>query len=117
MKKKRSGTIVIELNHSGIPDDQLKPEEFDEKQLCVLNALDRSFQDKIRRGCPVHVVDMESGEAIARFNSHNVKPSEAEMQFLARSLLDGFLEWRKDPENLKTLEEQTAKKKKKQKNR
>lgn len=111
MKKKQSGTIVIELNHRGIPDAELKPEEFDEQQLAVLNALDIPFQDKIRRGCPVHVVDMETGEAVARFNTHNVKPSDFEMQMLARSLLDRFLEWRQDPENQKKLDDQTAKNK------
>lgn len=111
MKKKQSGTIVLELNHSGIPDAELKPEEFDEQQLAVLNVLDATFQDKIRRGCPAHVVDMETGEAVARFNTHNVKPSDFEMQMLARSLLDRFLEWRKDPENQKKLAEQVAKNK------
>lgn len=108
MKKKQTSTIVMELNHSGIPDSELKPEEFDEQQLAVLNALDSTFQEKIRRGCPIHVVDMKTGEAVARFNIHNVKPSDFEMQMLARSLLDRFLEWRKDPENQKKLEDQIS---------
>ena len=60
MKKEQTGTIVMELNHSGIPDSELMPEEFDEQQLAVLNTLDSSFQEKIRRGCPIHVVDMET---------------------------------------------------------
>lgn len=37
-----------------------------------------------------------------------MKPSDFEMQMLARSLLDRFLEWRKDPENQKKLEDQIA---------
>ena len=109
MKKNKSGTVVIELNHDGIPDDELKAEEFDERQLAVLEALDPEFQEKIKRGCPIDVIDMETNTSIAKFNHQNVKPSDFEMQMLARSILDSFLEWRKDPENQKKLEEQMKK--------
>ena len=103
--KSKPGTIVVELNHSGIPDGELQPEEFSEQQLAVLEQLDPSEQKKIRRGCPIHVVDMETGKAIAIFNEHNVKPSDAEMNLLAKTILDGILKWRQDPENQKLLDE------------
>ena len=35
----------------------------------------------------------------------NVKPTEAEVNLLAKAILDRILEWRKDPEHQKQLEE------------
>ena len=69
MKQKRrpknsNGTVVIEFNHSGIPDDELMPEEFDEQQLAVLAALPPERQEQIRKGCPVAVIDMGSGATL-----------------------------------------------------
>ena len=75
MKKNQSGTIVIELNHSGIPDLELEPEPFDHQQLEVLEALDPALQEKIRKGCPVHVVDMETGEELEmQTDMHELSP-------------------------------------------
>lgn len=103
--KANTGTIVMELNHSGIPDGELQSEEFSKQQLAVLEQLDPTEQKKIRQGCPIHVVDMETGKAIAIFNEHNVKPSEYEMNLLAKTILDGILKWRQDPEHQKLLDE------------
>ena len=87
MKKSRPGTIVMELNHAGIPDSELKPEIFDDRQLTVMSALESRFQDNIRKGYPYTVMDMESGKVLEKFNLHNVKPSESQMNAMARSLL------------------------------
>lgn len=109
MKKKPMGTIVMELNHSGIPDDQLQAEEFDDLQKAVLASLQPEHQEKIRKGYPYTVSDLETGGSV-KFNHHNVKLSETDMGILARSLLDSYREWIKDPENQKKLEEYKAKK-------
>jgi len=101
MKKSRPGTIVMELNHAGIPDSELKPEIFDDRQLTVMSALESRFQDNIRKGYPYTVMDMESGKVLEKFNLHNVKPSESQMNAMARSLLDAFRKWEKRPEDQK----------------
>jgi hypothetical protein len=108
VKKKPTGTIVMELNHSGIPDDQLQPEEFDDLQKAVLTALQPEHQEKIRKGCPYAVSDLETGRSV-KFNQHNVKPSETQMRMLGRALLDSYREWIKDPENQKKMEEYKTK--------
>ena len=87
LKKKHSGTVVIELNHRGIPDEELKPEEFDDHQLAVLAALAPELQEKIRQGCPFSVVDLETDTCIAQFNIKNVKPSESERDDFLRMLI------------------------------
>ena len=86
--KNTSGYAVIELNHGGIPDDQLRAEEFDELQNAVLNALPPERQEPIRQGCPVIVIDMETGDRIAAFNLKNVKPDKYQMESFARGILD-----------------------------
>ncbi|MBQ6347626.1 MAG: hypothetical protein IJI71_08715 [Clostridia bacterium] len=86
--KNTSGYAVIELNHGGIPDDELKPEDFDELQNAVLNALPAERQETIRQGCPVIVINMETGERIAAFNLKNVKPDKYQMESFARGILD-----------------------------
>ena len=86
--KNTSGYAVIELNHGGIPDDQLRPEEFDELQNAVLNALPPERQEPIRQGCPVIVIDMETGDRVAAFNLKNVKPDKYQMESFARGILD-----------------------------
>ena len=95
------GTVVLEFNHSGIPDADLKPEEFTQQQLIVLEQMEPAFQRKIRRGYPVQVLDKQSGDELAAFNMQNVKPTEAEVNLLAKAILDRILEWRKDPEHQK----------------
>lgn len=86
--KNTSGYAVIELNHGGIPDDQLRLEAFDELQNAVLNALPPERQEPIRQGCPVIVIDMETGDRIAAFNLKNVKPDKYQMESFARGILD-----------------------------
>lgn len=113
-EKKQKGTIVMELNHSGIPDDELKPEEFDEHQLAVLAALSPDEQEKIRKGCPVTVVDLETQTSVADFNMKNVRPDKWQMESLARALLPMIQEFYKDPENVKKAAAWKEERKKKQ---
>ena len=87
-RNKTAGTAIIEFNHGGIPDDELKPEEFSEYQLAVLNSLPVERQEPIRRGCPVKVIDMATGNEIASFNMNNVEPTEFQKQMLARALYE-----------------------------
>ncbi len=103
--KNNTGTAVIEYNHSGIPDDQLKPEDFDERQLAVLAALPPARQAQIRKGCPVSVIDLGTGATIADFNLRNVKPSDFEMEMLARGLYESIRKYYSDPENVRKYEE------------
>ena len=51
-KKEHSGTIVIEYQHSGIPNKKLKSETFDDYQLAVLAELKPELQEKIRQVYP-----------------------------------------------------------------
>ena len=100
--KNASGYAVIELNHGGIPDDELKAEEFDELQNAVLNSLPTERQEPIRQGCPVIVINMETGERIATFNMKNVKPDKYRMESFARGILDMMMKdmaAKKDKEN------------------
>ena len=99
------GTVVLEFNHSGIPDKDLKPEVFTQQQLTVLEQMEPALQKKIRRGYPVSVLDKQNGDELAAFNMQNVKPTEAEVNLLAKAILDRILEWRKEPEHQKQLEE------------
>lgn len=50
--KNRPGYMVVELNHSGIPDKDLAPEEFSPLQEQVLAGLDAHIQDKGAQGLP-----------------------------------------------------------------
>ncbi len=99
MKKKTiQGTVILELRHDGIPDSELQPEEFDELQLAVLNTLSPNIQASIRRGCPIKVIDVESGQDIA-FNMKNVVLSEYQIQSLAKNVYDSMMRYMSDPEN------------------
>ena len=109
MKQKRkpknsNGTVVIEFNHSGIPDDELRPEEFDEQQLAVLAALPPERQEQIRKGCPVAVIDMGSGATLATFNRKNIVLTEYQKKELARSVYEAAQRFYSDPENVKKYE-------------
>ena len=109
MKQKRkpknsNGTVVIEFNHSGIPDDELMPEEFDEQQLAVLAALPPERQEQIRKGCPVAVIDMGSGATLATFNRKNIVLTEYQKKELARSVYEAAQRFYSDPENVKKYE-------------
>lgn len=105
MKNKSDGTAIIELNHRGIPDDELQPEEFNARQLQVLKALPPERQAQIRRGCPVKVVDLDTGEEVAAFNMMNVALSEFDMEMLARSLYKAAERYFSNPENMARYEE------------
>ena len=104
-RKEQSGTVIIEHNHGGIPDSKLKPEKFDEWQESVLATLSSELQKKIRRGCPVSVVDLSTGAAIATFNRKNVAITKREAESFARSILESMQEYFKDPENEKKYQE------------
>lgn len=103
-RKESKGMTLIEFNHSGIPDDALKPEKFTDYQLAVLNALPPERQEPIRRGCPVSVVDLATGNKIATFNMHNIVPSEFEMKQLAESVYKAAECYFQDPEHVKEYE-------------
>ena len=102
--KNRPGYMVIQFNHSGIPDKNLKPETFLPEQEMILSKLDAHIQAEIRKGCPVAVVDSEFSQKIAKFNMGNVKPSQFDIDMLARSLLPKIKEFYADPENVRKAE-------------
>lgn len=104
-RRKQDGYAVIEFTHAGIPDDQLRPEEFNEHQIEVMNALEPKFQDQIRRGIPIGVMDVETGEDIESFNRKNVVPSETQLNSLARVLYREIQEFYKNPENVKNMKQ------------
>ena len=91
MRKEPTGYAVIEFNHSGIPDNELKPEEFTPRQEAVLRALQKDRQAQIRRGCPVAVIDMATGDRIESFNMKNVAPSEFQKTNLAEPCTRQFI--------------------------
>lgn len=103
--KNRPGYMVVELNHSGIPDKDLAPEEFSPLQEQVLAGLDAHIQEKVRRGCSIAVVDLESSERVCEFNIGNVKPSQLDLEMLARNLLPKIQEFYADPKNVQKFEE------------
>lgn len=102
--KNSSETVVIEFNHCGIPDDELKPEEFDAQQLAVLAALPPERQEQIRKGCPVAVLDIGSGATLATFNRKNIALTEYQKESLARSVYEAAQRFYSDPENVKKFE-------------
>ena len=103
-RKEPKGTTIIEFNHCGIPDDELKPEEFNDYQLAVLKALSPERQAPIRRGCPVSVIDLATGNQIAAFNMHNVAPSELQKKQLGKAVYEAMQRYFQDPENVKKYE-------------
>jgi len=98
-KSKTTGTAIIEFNHGGIPDDKLHPEVFSEYQSAVLNSLPSERQEPIRRGCPVKVIDLDTGDVIAAFNMKNVEPTKFQKQMLARALYESMQRYFSNPEN------------------
>ena len=83
--KNRPGYMVVELNHSGIPDKDLAPEEFSPLQEQVLAGLDAHIQEKVRRGCPIAVVDLESSERVCEIQEFYADPKNVQK----------FEEWKK----------------------
>ena len=104
-KEKASGYVVIELNHSGIPDEKLKPETFSPHQEAVLAALPPERQEAIRRGCPVIVADVGTRENVATFNMGNVSLSKYQVESLGRSLHETVQRFYSDPENERRFQE------------
>ena len=102
--KKRNGTVVIEFNHSGIPDEELRPEVFDERQLAVLAALPPERQEQIRKGCPVAVCDIATHETLAMFNRKNIILTEYQKESLAKAVYEAAQRFYSDPENVKKYE-------------
>lgn len=96
--------FVMELTCAGIPEDKLKAEAFNEEQEGFLVQLDTSIQERIRRGVPYTVVDMDSGQTICKFNIKNVKPTDFDIRMLARTLSEAAQKFYKDPENVKAFE-------------
>ena len=45
-KQKLEGYLVLELNHSGKPDSEIKPETFTEHQRAVMACLEPMHQEK-----------------------------------------------------------------------
>lgn len=105
MKKKTQGYAVIEFNHSGIPDNDLKPEEFNERQVSVLNALPADRKKPILHGCPAAVVNLATGEKLASFNMKNAAPSEYQKKALGKALYEATQRFMQDPENAKKFAE------------
>ena len=105
MKRKQTGYAVLEFNHSGIPDSELQPEQFDDRQRAVLQALAPDRRAAIERGCPATVIDLTTGEGIASFNMKNVKPSEYEQRQLGRALYESMQRALQDPETKRKFEE------------
>ena len=103
-RKEPKGTTIIEFNHSGIPDDELKPEEFNDYQLAVLKALPPERQAPIRRGCPVSVIDLATGNQMAAFNMHNVAHSEFQKKQLGKAVYEAVQRYFQDPEHVKKYE-------------
>ena len=103
-QKEQPGTLILELTHDGIPDSELKPEEFDERQLTALEALPPDMQAAVRKGYPIKVLDAETGENIMSFNLKNVVLSEYQKETLAKSLLDAMCRYMADPENAAKIE-------------
>lgn len=96
--------MLIEFNHSGIPDAELKPEKFNEQQIAVLAALKPEEREKIKAGCPVELVDLNTGATVAFFNRKNISTSKYQMESLARTVLEGARKFYSDPENVKKYE-------------
>lgn len=115
--KNRPGYLVIQFNHSGIPDKDLKPELFSPEQERILSKLDAHIQAEIRKGHPVVVIDSESSQEIAKFNIGNVNPSQFDIDMLARSLLPKIKEFYADPENVRKAEKWKKEQEKKRSNR
>ena len=93
------GFAIIELNHSGIPEEELYPEEFSEYQLAVLDSLPPKRREAILKGHPVKVVEIATRKEIAEFNMKNFVLSEDQKERLAHTLYDAIVRYLSDPEN------------------
>lgn len=96
--------FVMELTCAGIPEEDLKAESFSKEQEGILAHLDASIQERIRRGIPYTIVDMDSGQTICKFNIKNVKPTDFDIRMLARTLSEAAQKFYEDPENMKAFE-------------
>ena len=91
--KKKPGTLIIELKHEANP----APAELDDAQTALFRALPPDQQEKVRRGVPMGVVDLETGKTLAVFNRQNI--SGAISQAAALELLYACRKFYQDPEN------------------
>ena len=90
---------LIVLNHGGIPEEELHPEEFSESQLAVLDSLPPERREPILKGRPVKVVEIATRKEIAEFNMKNFVLSESQKERLGNVLYDAVLRFLSDPEN------------------
>ncbi|MCF2595266.1 hypothetical protein [Pseudoflavonifractor phocaeensis] len=97
--------FVMELTCAGIPEEELKAESFSKEQEGILAHLDASIQERIRRGIPYTVVDMDSGQTICKFNIRNVKPTDFDIRMLARTLSEAAQKFYENPENVRACEQ------------
>lgn len=97
--------FVMELTCAGIPEEDLKAESFSKEQEGILAHLDASIQERIRRGIPYTVVDMDSGQTICKFNIKNVKPTDFDIRMLARTLSEAAQKFYEKPENVRAFEQ------------
>ena len=91
-KKNPIGTAVIEYNHSGIPDSALEPEEFNAHQIEVLEELAAEVREKVNKGIPMGVIDLESGTTVEAFNMQNVAPTKQQIKAFAREIIKNMIE-------------------------
>lgn len=103
----KEGHMAVEATHEGISDDELRPEEFSQAQMDVLAQLDPDTQEKIRKGYPIIIGDLTTGNSIS-FNLHNVRPSKYQLEGFARAILPAILRDFQDPEFKKEYEKWRA---------
>ena len=104
-KQKLEGYLVLELNHSGKPDSEIKPETFTEHQRAVMACLEPMHQEAIWKGYPIIVSDTATGERIEAFNLCNVSLNKIQEQLFFRRLLDEVIKFKNDPANAEKIEE------------
>ena len=110
MKKQNlGGYLVLELNHSGKTDSEIKPEAFTEHQRAVMACLEPTHQEAIWKGYPIIVSDMATGERIEAFNLCNISLNKTQEQLFFRRLLDEVIKFKNDPANAEKIEERKRK--------
>ena len=87
-RKRQKGMVLVELSHGAIPDDELCPEEFNEEQLALLSSIPPEHQEKIRKGYPVFLVDLVTGNKLGSFNLKNFALEDYKKEAISRILLE-----------------------------
>ena len=85
---KQKGMVLVELSHGAIPDDELCPEDFNEDQLALLSSIPPEHQEKIRKGYPVFMVDLVTGNKLGSFNLKNFALEDYKKEAISRILLE-----------------------------